>query len=217
MNIPAWTFSQLEKFETCPRQYYHVRVKRDIVEPPTEATMWGERVHTAMELRIRDGTPLPEGMTQWEGLAKKLEAMPGTKLCEEQMALDKDFQPCDWKQAWTRGIADLLVVNGNAAATLDYKTGKRKLTHQLMLYAGYTFAKYEQVNTVTTGFVWMRDKKIDKEVFTRDQVPMIWQTFIPKVRKLENAYERDAWPCRPSGLCKGWCPVKSCEFYKDKK
>ena len=217
MNIPAWTFSQLEKFETCPRQYYHVRVKRDIVEPPTEATMWGERVHTAMEHRIKDGTPLPEGMTQWEGLAKKLAAMPGTKMCEQQMALDRDFRPCDWKSAWTRGIADLLVVNGASAATLDYKTGKRKLTHQLMLYAGYTFATYEQVNTVTTGFVWMRDKKIDKEIFTRDQVPMIWQTFLPKVRKLENAYDRDSWPCRPSGLCKGWCPVKSCEFYKEKK
>ena len=139
--------------------------------------MWGERVHTAMELRIRDSTPLPEGMTQWEGLAKKLEAMPGTKLCEEQMALDKDFQPCDWKQAWTRGIADLLVVNGNAAATLDYKTGKRKLTHQLMLYAGYTFAKYEQVNTVTTGFVWMRDRKIDKEVLWNAIKAMVIKLF----------------------------------------
>ena len=217
MTIPAWTFSQLEKFETCPRQFYHVRVKRDIKEPPTEATIWGEKVHTAMEYRIRDGTPLPEGMTQWEGLAKKLAAMPGEKLCEVEMAVDKNFQPAPWKESWSRGIADLLVVNGDKALNLDYKTGKRKLTHQLMLYAGYTFALYPQVNYVETGFVWMRDKKIDKDKFTRDQVPMIWNTFLPKVRKLESAYERDAWPCRPSGLCNGWCPVKQCEFYKDKK
>jgi hypothetical protein len=216
MNIPAWTFSQLEKFETCPRQYYHVRVKRDIVEPPTEATKWGEKVHTAMEHRIKDGTALPEGMTQWEGLAKKLAALPGEKFCEVQMAVDKNFQPAEWKQSWSRGIADLLVVNGDRAVNLDYKTGKRKLTHQLMLYAGYTFALYPQVNVVETGFVWMKDKRVDKEPFTRDQVPMIWNTFLPKVRKLESAYERDAWPCRPSGLCRGWCPVKTCEFYKDK-
>ena len=217
MTIPAWTYSQLEKFETCPRQFYHVRVKRDVVEPPTEATLWGGRVHEAMEYRIKDGTALPDGMTQWEGLATKIANMAGEKFCEVEMALDENFQPAPWGQAWTRGIADLLIVNGDKAVNLDYKTGKRKLTHQLMLYAGYTFAIYPKVNTVVTGFVWMRDKKIDKETFTRDQVPIIWQTFIPKVRKLESAYERDAWPARPSGLCKGWCPVKTCEFYKDKR
>lgn len=217
MAIPAWTYSQLDKFETCPRQFYHVRVKKDIKEPPTEATIWGEKAHTAMELRVKEGTPLPEGMTQWEGIASKFAALPGQKLCEEQMAVDKNFQPADWNNAWSRGIADLLVIHGDKAGVFDYKTGKRKLTEQLKLYVGYTFAAYPQVNYVTTGFVWLRDKKIDKETFHRDSVADIWREFLPRVRKLESAYERDAWPCRPSGLCRGWCPVKTCEFYKDKK
>jgi hypothetical protein len=217
MTLPAWTFSQLEKFETCPKQFYHVRVAKDIVESQTEATLWGSKVHTAMEDRIRDGTPLPEGMEQWEGFAKQICAMPGEKLAEEKMALDKSFQPAEWDNAWTRGIADMLIVHGNKAATLDYKTGKRKLTHQLMLYAAYTFAYYPEVETVTTGFVWLRDKKIDRETFTRADIPTIWGTFLPKVRKLEAAYEKDKWMARPSGLCNGWCPVKSCEFYKDKR
>jgi hypothetical protein len=217
MTLPAWTFSQLEKFETCPKQFYHVRVAKDVIEPQTEATLWGSKVHTAMEDRIRDGTPLPEGMEQWEGFAKQICAMPGEKLAEEKMALDKSFQPAEWDNAWTRGIADMLIVHGNKAATLDYKTGKRKLTHQLMLYAAYTFAYYPEVETVTTGFVWLRDKKIDRETFTRADIPTIWGTFLPKVRKLEAAYEKDKWMARPSGLCNGWCPVKSCEFYKDKR
>ena len=80
MTLPAWTFSQLEKFENCPRQFYHVRVKKDVVEPSTEATLWGGRVHEAMEYRIKDGTPLPEGMTQWEGLATKISNMAGEKF-----------------------------------------------------------------------------------------------------------------------------------------
>jgi hypothetical protein len=155
-------------------------------------------------------------MTHWEPLAAKITKLPGVKMCEQQMALDKNFLPCDWNNAWTRGIADVLVVHGSNAVVLDHKTGKRKLTDQLALYAGYTFAYYPEVQTVTTGFVWLRDKKIDKEQFKREDVPAIWAKFLPKIRKLESAYERDAWPCRPSGLCKGWCPVKSCEFYKDK-
>jgi hypothetical protein len=216
MSMPSWTYSQLEKFETCPRQFYHVRVKRDIIEPPGEAAMWGEKVHSALEHRVMEGTPLPEGMTQWEPLAAKISNMPGVKVCEQKMALDSNFQPTDWKSSWTRGIADVVIVHGDTAAVLDHKTGKRKLTEQLMLYAGYTFAHYPEVNTVSTGFVWLRDKKIDREKFTRADIPKIWQSFLPRVRKLELAYERDAWPCRPSGLCKGWCPVKTCDFYKAK-
>ena len=216
MSIPSWTYSQLDKFETCPRQFFHVRVAKDVVEPPSEHAIWGEKVHTALENRVKDGTPLPEGMTQWEGLAKKLASMPGEKHCELKMSVDSSFQPADWKQAWSRGIADLLVVHNYHAAVMDYKTGKRKLTEQLMLYAGYTFAHYPEVNTVTTGFVWLKDKKIDKETFQREDVAKIWNTFLPRVRKLELAYEKNAWPCRPSGLCRGWCPVKTCEFYKSR-
>jgi len=216
MTIPAWTYSQLDKFETCPRQFFHVRVAKDVVEPPTEATLWGERVHTAFEDRVSKGTPLPEGMTQWESFASKLSRLNGDKYCEQQMALDSSFQPTDWKSAWTRGIADLLVVDGAQAIVMDYKTGKRKLTEQLMLYAGYTFAHYPQVNVVTTGFVWLKDKKIDKETYSRQEIPKIWNSFLPRVRKLELAYEKNAWPVRPSGLCRGWCPVKTCEFYKNR-
>lgn len=212
----AWTFSSLEKFETCPKQYYHTRVKRDVIEGPTEATKWGERVHTALENRVTLGEPLPEGMEHWEGLAAKLEALPGDKIAEMKMAVNDSFEACDWKSAWSRGIADLVVVHEHKAIVLDYKTGKRKPTEQLALYAGYTFAHFPDLEEVQTGFVWLKDKKIDKQTFTRVELPMVWQEFLPRVSRLESAYERDSWSPRPSGLCKGWCPVKSCEFYKDK-
>lgn len=217
MTIPSWTYSQLEKFETCPKQFYHVRVARDYTEPPTEHTKWGERVHKAMEERVQLGTPLPEGMEQWESIAAKLAKLPGEKYVEYKMNIDKSFNKSSWKTAWSRGIADLLIVNGNKAAVFDHKTGKRKITEQIMLYAGYTFAEFPEVDEVTTVFVWLKEKKLDKEVFTREDVPKIWNEFLPRVIKLEKAYEMDKWPAKPSGLCNGWCPVKSCTYYKDKR
>ena len=217
MTIPAWTYSQLDKFETCPKQFYHVRVAKDYTEPPTEHTKWGERVHTAMEERVQFSIPLPEGMEHWEGIASKLAKLSGEKYVEHKMSVDKSFNSSSWKEAWSRGIADLLVINGDKAAVFDHKTGKRKITEQIMLYAGYTFAQFPEVNEVTTAFVWLKEKKVDKETFTRDDIPKIWNEFLPRVAKLEHAYEADKWPVRPSGLCNGWCPVKSCTYYKDKK
>jgi hypothetical protein len=210
----AWTFSRLESFESCPKKFYHLTVVKDVVEPPSDAIKWGHLVHTAFENLIKDGTPLPDTMQHWSGIAAKLLQLKGEKLTEQPMALTKAFQPAEWGNAWTRGIADLLVIDGDTATVIDYKTGKRKPTEQLALYAAYVFAAYSGIKTVKTAFIWLKEKKIDKEVFSREQLPEIWQSFLPRVRRLEIAYEKGAWAPKPSGLCRGWCAVKQCEHNK---
>lgn len=217
MANPAWTYSQLDSFETCPKKFYHTKVKRDFVEPPTVHTEWGTKVHTAFENFMLTGELLPEGMTQWQSLANKIAKLPGEKLTEHKYALNRDFQPTDWKGAWTRGIADLVVTYKSSAVVMDYKTGKRKPTEQLLLYANYIFHHHQQIDRVTTGFVWLKERKIDWKPVERKELPIIWQQFLPRVAKLESAYERDKWPARSSGLCNGWCPVTSCEFNRKKK
>jgi predicted RecB family nuclease len=212
----AWTYSALEKFETCPRQYYHVRVARDVVEPPTEHTIWGEKVHAALEARVLTQTPLPESMQQWEPIAAQLAGMPGEKLTEHKLAVDEAFQPAEWNSCWSRGIADLIVKQDGKALVVDHKTGKRKPTEQLALYAGFVFAHFPDVDEIQTGFIWLKEKKIDKQTYRRVDVPSIWQQFLPRVRKLRTAEAQDTWQAKPSGLCKGWCPVKHCEFYKER-
>ena len=187
-----------------------MRVIRDFVEKPNEHALWGEQVHTAFEYRMLNGTPLPEGMQQWEPIASKLASIKGEKFCEHKFAIDSSFAPVPYKEAWSRGIADLFVLDKTKAGVFDYKTGKRKPSAQLSLYAGYIFSHYPEVETVATGFVWLKEKKLTKEVFTRENVSTIWQYFLPTVRKLEDAHANDKWPARPSGLCKGWCAVTSC-------
>lgn len=212
MTNPAWTYSQLDTFESCPRKFYHIKVKRDVADPPTVHTEWGTKVHAAFEGFVKDSVLLPEGMEQWQPLASKLANLPGDKLCEKQYALDRNFQPTTWNKAWTRGVADLVVINGKNAIVADYKTGKRKPTEQLDLYAAYVFHHHPDVQKVTTGFVWLKERKIDWQPRTRNELPIIWQSLAPRVKKLENAYERDSWPAKTSGLCKAWCPVVTCEF-----
>jgi hypothetical protein len=215
--LKAWTYSHLEKFATCPKQFYHTSVVKDFVSPPTEATIWGHRVHEAFENRINNGATLPKGMEHWERIAKRIDSLEGNKYAEIKLAIGKGFQPADWDSAWSRGIADLVVIREKNAMVLDYKTGKRKPSEQLDLYAAYIFAHYPEVEDVKTIFVWLKDQKTDKKRFNRDELPIIWREFIPKVARLESAYNRDSWPAKPSGLCNGWCPVKTCQHYKEKR
>lgn len=217
MQPRPWTYSHLDQFETCPRRFHETRIAKKYEEPQTDAIKWGIEVENAMEKRILEGQPLPDGMQQWEGIAVQLASLPGQKYSQKKLAINKAFKPCDyWRGAWSRGQPDLLVVNNRKAVILDYKTGKRKPTEQLDLYALYVFAYHPEVESVDTAFVWLKERKIDKKNITRDGISSTWQAFLPRVAKLESAYERESWPAKPSGLCKGWCPVSGCEHHRSK-
>jgi hypothetical protein len=216
---PAWSFSSLTAFETCPKRYYHLRVAKDIVDTPHESTVWGQDVHKHLENRAVHATPLPPAISKYETLVKPILDSPGEKLVEKQFAITRDFRPTGWSSpdTWYRGVVDIGVISatGYKALLLDWKTGKRKNNpDQLKLFAGLAFAHYPEVKIVTTGFVWLKENKIDKTSYPREAVPMIWGEFAPRVDRMDAAFASNKFPPKPSGLCRAHCPVprRLCEF-----
>jgi hypothetical protein len=206
--MKAWSYSSLTSFETCPRRYEVTRVTKEVVEPPTEATIWGTTVHTALEDRV-NGKPLEERFQQYEQFVEPLERV-GKPVAEMEIALTKGFDRTGWEaaDAWCRGIIDVHVLAGDTAIALDWKTGKPKPdASQLKLFAAMMFHVYPQLSKVKTGYVWLAHDKLTTEVFTREQLGDIWKDFLPRVRRLEIAFEENKWPAKPSGLCRNWCPV----------
>jgi len=129
----------------------------------------------------------------------------GAKLLAEQaVGLTKGLESTGFfaKDVWCRGKLDLTLQYEESSTVLDWKTGKRKFdSDQLMLFAGFEFALRPEIEKVKTGYVWLKEKKIDSETFERKDIPRIWGHFMPKVEKLERAYEKDEWLAKPSGLC----------------
>lgn len=215
--MPPWSFSSLSKFETCPKQYQLVRVLKTVKDTPGEAALWGDAVHKALEARVKDKTPLPAGMTQWEDICAPFDTADGKVLTEQQIALTRDLQPTTWfaENAWVRGIVDIAVCKPSVTFAGDYKTGKVKDNHdQLELFAALMMAVDPTITKVRTMYIWLKHGKVTKKTFTRDDLPEIWAGYMSRVRRLELAYENDKWPAHPSGLCGKWCPAtkKQCSF-----
>lgn len=216
LNKP-WSYSALTAFETCPRRYQITRVTKEVVEKQTEATIWGNKVHKALEDYAKGAKPLPKDLEQYKRYVDKIFSYEGKRIIEERMAINKNFRPTKWmaKDVWCRGIIDIGVVGSDTAYLLDWKTGKQKPDlDQLKLFAAMAFAHYPWIDKVVTGFIWLKVSKFDKDVFTREQLPEIWNEFLPRLNKLGAAYEKDKWIAKPSGLCRNWCPVGKnlCEF-----
>ncbi len=219
----AWSHSAVDLFRQCPHRYYKTRISkeyRDEFKGP--AAEWGLKVHKAMERRIKMGNPLPANMKQYEKLAARLDAIPGAKFTELQLALDVNYEEVEWfaSEAWCRIIIDLLIIHpaGRTAFVFDYKTGKiRDETRQLALCAAGIFKKHPDVDKVIAGYIWMNEQRLAPATFLRKYSDRLWNLYLPHVAVMEDSVLDGNWPKKPTGLCNGWCPVQSCKFWQPKQ
>lgn len=218
----AWSFSSLNTFTTCPRQYELTYVRPVIPYQETEATLWGTRVHEALEHHARDGRELGDEFEVYRPYVNQILSLPGERFYERKFALTRNLEPVDFDSpdAWCRGVIDVTVLDGQRALVVDWKTGKIKPdSDQLKLFAAFIMHHYPEVQSVKTVYAWLTFGEVTKETYTRSQLPDIWKHFLTKVSRLEQAYAKSRWVPKPSGLCNGWCGATSahCEFWAPKK
>lgn len=215
--MPKWSFSSIKLFEQCPRKYYHLRVAKDVVEPETEAMMYGTVFHEAAEFYIKENAPLPPQFHFAKSALDSLKNLPGEKLCEFEMGLTADLEPCkfDDPNVWWRGIADLLIVDheNKVARILDYKTGKSAKyadTGQLELMALALFKFFPDIQKVKAGLLFVVANAFPKANYSADQAGVMWEKWLTKYAKMESAYRLNVWNPKPSGLCRKHCSVLTC-------
>jgi len=221
MNKPlAWSFSALDQFKNCPRQYYEVRVAKNVKEEPSDQMLLGNRIHKAFENRVKHGTELPNQWKCYEDYLSELASHPGEIHAEQKVALDLDRKPCGFfdKRVWWRGVIDYANYHNDHALLVDYKTGKRhQKWEQLYMSAIWVFTARPEINVIDAAFYWTQSKSHDVKAIHRSELPDLWQSFLPDLKQYKQAFKDDTWQPRPSGLCHGWCPVTDCEHWREKR
>lgn len=219
MNTIQWSFSSLKDFVNCPKQYYHTKIAKDFEKKATEQMLYGTAVHKALEDYVRDKVPLAKNYERFKPQLDALLCIPGERYCEHEMALTPKREPCAFGSdtRWVRGIVDLLIVDGNDAYIVDYKTGSNRYPDpkQLKLMALMTFAHFPEVSMIKAGLLFVMHNTFITEEYTRQDIDKLWKVFDMDLKRLEVAYENDQWFPKAGPLC-GWCPVSSCTFYKER-
>jgi hypothetical protein len=217
-SIPdyTWSYSSISLFQQCPRKFHRMRVAKDIVEAPQAHLDYGKTVHKVAEDYVRDGTVIPPQYNYIKPQVDMLKDMAGEKLCEHEMGLTKEFEPCKFrdKNVWFRGIADLLIINGEKATIIDWKTGKTSRyadKKQLELLSLLTFKHFPQVKSVKAGLVFLVAEDLVRAQFSADEQDTAWQKWIVEINQLEASYANDMWNPKPNFTCRNFCAVIDCE------
>lgn len=210
-----WSYSSLDLFKQCPHKYYRLKIKKDVKDLPQQHLFYGLAVHRAAEHYIKDGTPIPKEYLEILAPIQKLKEMSGEKLCEYRLGLTRDLQPCGFsaRDVWWRGIADLIVLQGNKAYVVDYKTGKSSKyadLKQLEILSLALFKHFPYLERIKAGLLFVVANDFVKVEFEPKPSKMLWVKWIEDVSRLEKAVELDVWNPRPNFTCGQWCPVKDC-------
>ena len=212
----TWSYSSINLFKQCPHKYYRLRVVKDIVEPPAEHLNYGLEVHKAAEDYIGKGTPIPEKYIFIKEHLDKLNLIKGEKLCEYRMGLTSNLEPCGFfdKDVWWRGVADLIILNGDKAYIIDYKTGKSAKyadTKQLELLSCAVFKHFPEVKKVKGGLLFLVANDLVKDDFAVDNEGVYWTKWLEDTQRLEAAIQNDVWNKKPNFSCRSWCSITDCE------
>lgn len=216
----SWSYTALQQFDTCPRQYAEQRYFCRTPSEETDATRWGNRVHKALELRLGGGTPLPEDLARFEKWPRVLEQVDAARYVELEIALTRELRPVEWfsTDAWARGKVDVLLLAPPAGWVYDWKTGKVKEDRtQFEVFAAFASLLHPDVERWKGGLVWLAHDQVTRYEVEAREIPAIWEGIKARAARVEEAWRTEEFDCNPSGLCRGWCPVKTCEHWRAKR
>lgn len=224
----GFTYSSISKFLQCPRAFYHHYIVKDTTFEQSEAAAYGSDLHDFLDGVIK-------GTKQWspryeflKPYVVNLMSIPGTISTEHPIAFKEDWTPTDWgdKQYYVKGKLDVLILHPDKPIALikDWKaSGKagdaeaQKYAVEMDMFSWLTFKAYD-VETIKTGLIWIKTKAPESaKVYDRKDLPELEDKMLGHISRIEDAISFDKFPCKPSGLCFGWCAARNCSNWKPKK
>lgn len=229
--IASWSFSRLTEFESC-KYRTKLKVVDKIPEPErplkpgqTEhANDRGTRIHESCELYVRDMAPLPKEAEKFRDVFESLKNWyaKGKATLEEEWGFDRNWEPCEYKDAWLKVKCDAVVHRtSKSIAVIDYKTGRKKgneIKHaeQVQLYALCAAIKYPKAENITVE-LWYLDQD-DETVETKSADKWRYALKLFNNRGLKMTNETEFKPS-PSVFACQYCPYNQgiCEHAVDLK
>lgn len=214
------SYSSTNDYQICKARYFRKHVARDVPFESTPQTEYGKKVHDAFKDMLNAGRVFPDDLKHLEPLALTVldvATQTGLKLLVEQrLGIRADGSACafyDDDCAWG-GLLDCVLMNDVTALLFDWKTGKeREDPFELRIHAVLLKVAYPNLEVFKGRYVWIKHNKIG-ELHNLTDVSRTWAEMQSISSMIEQNKKMRHWPEQEGPLCKGYCPVADCRFFR---
>lgn len=221
--VPAWSFSVLKDFESCPFRVFLAKVEKapepEYVAPEPNAEHpleRGNRVHKEAENAVKGEGPITKDLKKFAGRVEELNEAyeEGRVMVEQEWGFDENWSITDWRDwanIWLRVKCDVVEqIEPQVLHIDDWKTGKSmgnevKHREQLQLYAISGFMRLPEVNIISGAMLYLDEgpKKTLVQTFTRDKCATMLHRWTLRAQRLTKAL---AFPPKPNRHNCRFCP-----------
>ena len=211
------SYSGLKEFENCPRKFQATKILKLYPYEESDAARYGNVGHKILEDYINEKKDIPPTHMQFKPVVDAVLSKAGRHTAEMSFGVTKELRPCGFfdKGVWLRGKADVVTLDDEdlKAWIFDWKFGSNKYPDldQLTFMSLFVFTHYSHIRQINSGLLFMLHKDMRKKRMVRDDVESAWWKVRERLGRIEAAIASEQFPPKPSGLCKRWCPVTSCE------
>jgi len=102
---------------------------------------------------------------------------------------------------------------------VDYKTGKSARyadLRQLDLCAGAMFLHFPELMVIESALIFVVSGDFIPKQHVVTERTQYLEVFKRELARLEIAQNTGIWNANPTPLC-GWCPVKTCPHWRDRR
>lgn len=225
----TWSYTSMQEFLTCPAQWAAKRFYKTIKDVESAAMRDGNITHETGEHYLKKALGLPANagkisaahLPPIKPYCDALLASGAELFVEKEMCFTKQFKPCgwrDWETVWVRGKGDVLAKKGNKLSILDWKTGKFKEDFlQLKLFAVLSALTpgFEDIQEFDPKFIFLKESGARAilrlpEPIKRSELKPVLAEILAVVRRMEEAWDSENFPCKKNGLCRNYCANTQC-------
>lgn len=196
-----WSLSKLTTFEQCAAKGNY-RYNEKLPEEKGGAAQRGIDKHKIVELYLTtpESVELPPELLFYKGFFDDVRKVKS--YAEYKIALNENWEPCEWDTGWARCVLDLLILEGEESATIyDWKTGKIYPEHedQKDLYAAFVLCAFPKVQNVRAIHVYLDLARNREKLYWRGMVDGIKERWARRAAAVANLVE---FIPNPSFMCR---------------
>lgn len=221
----TWSYTALQEFITCPASWAAKRYYKLFKEGETEAMRVGNLIHAtaehylrrALDMTFKESEISPVYLPMVQKYCDALLASGAEIEPEKEICFTSTFKPCgwkDWDDVWVRSKVDVTAKKGLRLSILDWKSGKFKEDFlQLKMFAVFCALTpgFEDIQEFDPKFIFLKETDPKKSILRlaqpiqRSELKGILQEIMVIVRRMEEAWANENFPCRRNGLCRQYC------------
>jgi hypothetical protein len=220
-----YSYSRISKYNQCPQAFYRQYILQEVEYTSSPEAAYGSEMHDFVDRYMRGTAEITPRTEFLRPLLTKLKSIKGEVKTEYGLGFreDRSQTTFDDKEAFVIGKSDCTIFHPSEPRAMikDWKFAKVKPENyvvEMQMFVLLHFWAHPELERIDTELVWLKDPAPStRKTYTTEDLPVVESAIMQNIEKIEDSICFEKFPCRPSGICYGWCSATKCQHYKPKK